>query len=84
MSHANISVDLSDRNVELGPSASIARTACLAVGVIGLIVAVLLGFMGNVAWHEFWKSWLQTWIFVLEISLGCLFFVFIQHLRHRF
>jgi hypothetical protein len=66
--------------VELGPSASIARTACLAVGVIGLIVAVLLGFMGNVAWHEFWKSWLQTWIFVLEISLGSLFFVFIQHL----
>lgn len=80
MSHANVSADLSDRNLELGSSASIPRVACLAVGVIALAVAVLLAITGTVEWHEFWKSWLQTWIFVLEIALGCLFFVFIQHL----
>lgn len=80
MSHANAAVDLSDRNVELGSAGSVARGACLAVGVVGLGVAVLLPFIGNVEWAAFWRSWLQTWIFVLQIALGGLFFVFIQHL----
>ena len=80
MSHADVTVDLSDRNVELGSAGSFARAACLGIGVIGLAVAVLLALMGTVEWHAFWKSWLQTWIFVLEIALGGLFFVFVQHL----
>ena len=80
MSHATTAVDLSDRNVELGSSGSIARGICLAVGLLGFAAAVVLALVGNVEWAEFWRSWLQTWIFVLEIALGGLFFVFVQHI----
>lgn len=82
MSHVNVTADLSDRNVELGSIGSVARTACLVVGVLGIAIAVLLAVIGTVEWQVFWRSWLQTWIFVLEIALGAFFFVFLQHLTH--
>ena len=82
MSHVNVTADLSELNVELGSIGGVARNACLAVGIIGLAVAFLLPVFGlaDVTWDIFWRSWLQTWIFVLEISLGAFFFVIIQHL----
>ncbi|MAJ46549.1 MAG: hypothetical protein CBC35_04495 [Planctomycetes bacterium TMED75] len=80
MSHAHVPIDLSDRNIELGSTGSVARLACFALGILALIAAILLAVTGNVEWPVFWRSWLQNWIFVLEISLGTLFFVFIQHL----
>ena len=85
MSHANVTADLSERNVELGSIGGVARNACLAVGIIGLAVAFLLPIFGlaDVTWDSFWRSWLQTWIFVLEISLGAFFFVIIFLGRHN-
>ena len=80
MSHAPASIDLSDRNVELGSTGSVVRLACFVLSFLALAAAFLLAFTGNVEWPVFWRSWLQNWIFVLEIPLGALFFVFIQHL----
>ena len=80
MSHASPSIDLTDRNIELGSKGGTARIACLFVGVICLAAAFILVFTGQMEWTAFWKAWLQNWFFILEISLGALFFVFIQHL----
>jgi hypothetical protein len=82
MSHVNATADLSERNVELGSTGSVPAAACLAVGVIGLAIAFLFPILsiGDTSWDSFWRSWLQTWIFVLQIPLGAFFFVFIQHL----
>ena len=80
MSHASPTIDLTDRNIELGSTGGTARVACLLVGVICLAVAFLLVFAGQMDWTGFWKAWLQNWFFILQISLGALFFVFIQHL----
>ena len=82
MSHANVTADLSERNIELGSIGALTRNACLGVGVLGLLAAFMLPVLGlaDVSWDVFWRSWLQNWIFVLEISLGAFFFVIIQHL----
>lgn len=82
MSHVNVTADLSERNVELGSTGSLASHACLVVGLICLAVAFLFPVLGigDTTWGAFWRNWLQTWIFVLQIPLGAFFFVFVQHL----
>ena len=80
MSHASPTVDLSDRNIELGSTGGTARVVTLFIGVVCLAAAFLLVFTGQMDWTSFWKAWLQNWFFILQISLGALFFVFIQHL----
>ena len=82
MSHVNATADLSDRNVELGSTGSLASHACLVMGLVCLGVAFLFPVLGigDTSWGGFWRNWLQTWIFVLQIPLGAFFFVFVQHL----
>ena len=77
MSHASPTIDLTDRNIKLGSIGGTARVACLLVGALCLAAAFVLAFTGQMEWTAFWKAWLQNWFFVLEISLGALFFVFI-------
>ena len=82
MSHAQATVDLSERNTELGTTGSLTSHVFLAIGVVCLLVSFLFPILGigGMTWDSFWRSWLQNWIFVLEIPLGAFFFVFIQHL----
>jgi len=52
------------------------------VGIIGLVASAVIGLGGmfGVTPTFFMKSYTQNYLFVLSISLGALFFVFIQHL----
>ena len=83
MSHAHaIKADLSDSNVRLGTAGSKVQTVAGIVGIAGLVASAVIGFTGMFGTtHDFlMKSWLQNYLFVLSISLGAFFFVFIQFL----
>jgi len=74
--------ELSGRNVTLAGGAATAQAAALGVGVIGLGLAILAGRLGwfGATETDLWMSWLQNFMFTLQIALGAFFFVFIQHL----
>ena len=83
MSHSpTLNIDLSESNTRLGSAALTAQTAALIIGIVGMVASAVIGFTGafDVSHTFFMKSWLQNYIFVLSISLGAFFFVFIQHL----
>ena len=80
MIHAPATISLDARNIELGATGQLARRVCFVVAFVCLLAAILLPVTGVMKWPLFWRCWLQNWIFVLQIPLGALFFVFIQHL----
>ena len=75
-----IKADLSDANVRMGTAASAIQNAVGVVALVGLIASAAIGYTGAFGTtHDFLlKSWLQNYMFVLAISLGAFFFVFIQ------
>ena len=74
--------DLSEGNVRLGSAAMGVQQGAGLVGIIGLVASAVIGFGGMFGTTPTFlmKSWTQNYMFVLAISLGALFFVFIQHL----
>ena len=83
MSHSpSLNIDFSDANTRLGSAALTAQAAALIIGITGMLASAVIGFTGafDVTHSFFMKSWLQNYIFVLSISLGAFFFVFIQYL----
>ena len=74
--------DFSDANVRLGSAGMNIQQTAAIVGITGLLASAVIGFTGLFGTtHDFFvKSWMQNYIFVLSISLGALFFVFIQFL----
>jgi hypothetical protein len=54
-------------------------TASWAIGIIGLLAAVLLGFFEKDQFHRFFYSYMVGFLFFLAIALGGLFFVMLQH-----
>ena len=50
-----------------------------AVGAIGLIIAVVLGFLAHDGFRRFFHVYLTNFMYFLSIPLGGLFFVLIQH-----
>jgi hypothetical protein len=51
------------------------------IGLAGLAVSVLIALVGSEGtWERFFRSYLVAFMFVLSLSLGSFFFVFIQHL----
>jgi len=83
MSHAHQpSIDLSESNTRLGSLGLTIQSAAGIIGIAGLLASLIIGLTGafDVSHSFFMKSYLQNYIFVLSISLGALFFVFIQHL----
>lgn len=80
--HSVPAADLSARSLNLTASAGGLQVAALGVGVVALglsVAAGKLGWFGSTE-TDLWRSWLQNFMFTLQIALGCLFFVFIQHL----
>ncbi len=77
-----IQPDLTDANVRLGESGSKVQRVAGIVGICGLLASAAIGFTGMFGTtHDFLvKSWIQNYLFVLSISLGAFFFVFIQFL----
>jgi hypothetical protein len=51
----------------------------LAVGVIGLVVAIVAGYLADNTLRRFFFAYLVSFMFFLAISLGGLFFVILQH-----
>ena len=74
--------DLSDSNVRLGTAGATLQQTAAIVGICGLLASAVIGFTGMFGTtHDFFvKSWIQNYLFVLSISLGAFFFVFIQFL----
>lgn len=52
----------------------------LAVGVVGVACALMLGFAKQDGMASFFHAYLTSFLFLLSISLGALFFVILQHL----
>jgi hypothetical protein len=65
---------------DLGPLGPKIRNAAAAAGVMGLLGAVVLGFLNKDGMQRFFFSYLLSFAYVLSIALGALFFVCIQHL----
>lgn len=62
-----------------------AQRAALAFGVIGLIVAVILGFLHSRAqdtfgWQEFFQSYIFAYVYCVAFPLGCLAILMVHHL----
>ncbi|MDZ4754761.1 MAG: quinol:cytochrome C oxidoreductase [Phycisphaerae bacterium] len=73
--------DLSARNLMLPAWVGALQLPIAAFGVVCIAAAAALAFTGNVPSDAFfWKAYLQNLIFLFAISLGGLFFVFLQHL----
>ena len=83
MSHApSFNLDFSESNIRLGSAGMTSQATAGVIGLLGMVASAVIGFTGafDVTHSFFLKSWMQNYVFVLSISLGAFFFVFIQHL----
>ena len=82
MSHAHSGAEmkLGKQNIELGGNAAGMQMGMGVLFLVGVGGAAAMFASGNVESSFFWKSYLQNVIFLIAISLGGLFFVFVQHL----
>lgn len=72
----NVGQASSDRMLgDLGPRLV---NAGLAIGVVGLVASLGLGFMAG--WDRFYESWLVAFCYFLSLGVGALFFLVAQHL----
>ena len=74
--------DIREDRTTVGPLTGPLMTVLLAVGVLGLLLAVGVGWMSEGGWRHFFHSYLMNFCFFLSISLGALFFVAVQHVSH--
>ncbi len=68
--------------LRLGGLATKIAVPALIIGLLGLAVSVIFPLVrgGENGWEQLFRSYLTSFIFVLTLSLGALFFVLIQHL----
>ncbi|HXE54170.1 MAG TPA: hypothetical protein VN541_14200 [Tepidisphaeraceae bacterium] len=69
-----------DERLKLGDGARPLFLIAAVVGVIGIIVAILLGHHSESGFQQFWFCYLAAIVFFLSIAIGCLFFVMMQYL----
>jgi hypothetical protein len=67
------------------PQIDRAQRAALAFGIIGLIVAVILGFLNSrradaFGWQEFFQSYIFAYVYCVAFPLGCLAILMVHHL----
>src|SRR5690606_29309688 len=81
--HGGFSMSANDTSVPrtpvmqlTAPNTGKLQTAALGVGVIALIGAVVLGFVGDSA---FFQSYLMAFLFWVGLSLGALVLLLVQH-----
>lgn len=78
MSHAT--VDISHDSLEIRDLAPSLAQSALMVGGGGLLVALVLAFVGVDSGEGFFRAYVTGYMFCLTIALGGLFFVILQHL----
>jgi hypothetical protein len=64
---------------DFGPKTLSVATAAKVAAAGGLLIALLLGFLGKDQFKTFYFAYLTAFGFFLAIALGALFFVLIQH-----
>ena len=69
---------LPDERRRLDEAAPRVARAAGVVGLVGLAVGVVFGFIDG--WDVFFRSYVLNYAYVLSIALGALFFVILQHL----
>ena len=79
MSHRPVP-KLEDTNIEMGSLAPRIARPAVAVGVLALVGAVVLGYSQDDHFRHFSFSWLVSFAYFLSISLGALVFLPIQFL----
>ncbi|MDZ4831982.1 MAG: quinol:cytochrome C oxidoreductase [Phycisphaerae bacterium] len=81
-SHGGSVPHLSERAVSLGNTGASLQMGLGVLGAVALSVGILVGLNGwlDVDPTFFWRSYLVSFCFILSMSLGGLFFVFVQHL----
>ena len=67
-----------DDDLRLGPKADALRFTLLAVGVVGVVAAVLASLLFGGLRH-FFLAYLVGWLFCLSLAVGGLFFTLLQH-----
>jgi hypothetical protein len=69
-----------DENIRLGSFGSKAAMGGMAIGVGGLAVALVAGFLQDDGLRRFFHAYLMGVSLIVTFALGALFFVIIQHL----
>jgi hypothetical protein len=69
-----------NENRQLGTLAARIAGPAGVGGLILLIVAVLIAWLGDAGWERFLRAYLVAYCFVLSLSLGGLFFTMLHHL----
>ncbi len=72
-------VDLSQDELTLGAAGRTWFLTLLAIGVSGLAGAAALAATTQGGWDRFYPAYLVSFVFLLSLALGALFFVLIQH-----
>ena len=67
-------------NIRLGAAGQSLFTKAAGIGVVGLVLAAVLGSMENDAFKRFSLSYVTAYTWVLAIALGGLFWVVLQNL----
>ena len=77
-----MNLDLSEKNTRLGSAGLTLQAGAGIVGIAGLCASAVIGFTGafDVSPTFFLKSYMQNFLWVVSMSLGAFFFVFIQHI----
>ena len=69
-----------NENRQLGALAARIAGPAGVGGLVLLVVAVLIAWLGDAGWERFLRAYLVAFCFVLSLSLGGLFFTMLQHL----
>jgi hypothetical protein len=75
-------VNIADINTRLDHLGATTVKLAGMVGLGGLLAAIAMGFFLPEGLNRFFHSYLVSYMFVLSLSLGALFFVMLQHLTH--
>lgn len=69
-----------DERLELGTAAAPVVRAAAALGALGLLLSIIVGYLHGDSFRRFYFAYLTNYAYFLSIALGALFFVMLQHL----
>lgn len=76
---AHIEAPTAPERIELGDAAWPIYSAAIIIGLVGICLAVALGYWADSTLRRFFFSYLVAFCYVLSLAIGSLFFVLLQH-----